>query len=297
MSSVRVQSNAKVFSGVDRNALDFRICFYALCFIHHSHIAMVLLQIDFESHEDPKIRMYDHGKWKLFTTWFNLLYLAYFPLSLCCDMFERVERPLKYLGKFRNELFTTILFPATLYADAMFWRVWTIDTELIAPKGVDPLIPWYSQYSMHVVSLVVAVVDLLVVPRARPKSMVPGLALNTVFIVTYGGVTCYDIAHGMYIYPLLKRFSSLDLLLFLLYSIISNYFFYTLQWCIVDVVWKKKDDTKKKNYTSKQSTGYYAKDKCKVYDIYGIRAVFVCSRCVTGGAAHDRPATASVGCS
>ncbi|KAG6458448.1 androgen-dependent TFPI-regulating protein [Manduca sexta] len=223
------------------NLLRVRLWFYTFAYIHLVSVASWLLTIDFSKFDDPSIRQYQSTRWKLITAWFNLFSLVYFPTCFYCDWRELRgdvrRRHVKFLNQFRNLCFSSILFPTTAFGDILFWRVWNKDRELIAPPNIDDIVPFWSQHCMHTVSLVVMLLDLVLVPRERPKSVVPGIIILSTFLGSYTFVCVQSYMQGEYIYPGLKLFTGHKFFVLVTYVFIENFFYYFSQWLIIDMVW------------------------------------------------------------
>ncbi|KAJ0175718.1 hypothetical protein K1T71_008877 [Dendrolimus kikuchii] len=221
--------------------LKVRLWFYFLSYVHLVTIAGLLLTIDFSNAEDPRIKQYQETRWKLLTAWFNLITLLYFPTCFYCDWRElRGEantKHVKLLNQFRYLAFTGILLPTTAFGDILFWRIWNKDRELIAPAEIDTLVPFWTQHCMHTISLVIMLIDLVLVPRERPKNMFVGFGVLTTFLTVYIFVCTRSFLHGELIYPGLKLFTGYKFLILVAYVYIENFFYYTSQWLIVDIVW------------------------------------------------------------
>ncbi|CAH2232921.1 jg12424 [Pararge aegeria aegeria] len=199
----------------------------------------LLLVKDFENSEDETIRVYAKSKWKLITTWFNLLSFGYIPVCIYCDLRELTENGTKHLKMFmgiRDFLFTSFVLPTTAFADILFWRLWYHDRELMFPQSVDNVIYYWEQHSLHTLSLVFVIFDLLFVRRERPKSMVPGIVAMLGFISIYIAVCVHSVANEEYLYPVLKKFSPSKLLVLTIYTLTSVLFYHTGQWLVIDFI-------------------------------------------------------------
>ncbi|CAG4972317.1 unnamed protein product [Parnassius apollo] len=200
--------------------------------------------------QDPQIGAYIHMRWKLITCWFNLLTMLYFPVCLYCDWKERHgqwnSRRVAMLRQLKDRVMTSILFPVTLFADFMFWRMWHKDLTLIAPPRIFAYLPYWAQHSLHTVSMVIMVLDLLLVPRRRPHSMWPGVLIMLSFLATYMSMCMTSLRNGYVVYSIFEIFDGFKLLLLALMVITECLFFYSIQWCVIDVVWGNKVNKKLK---------------------------------------------------
>ncbi|XP_072938826.1 androgen-dependent TFPI-regulating protein-like [Epargyreus clarus] len=228
--------------------LNVRLCFYTVAFIHLVIAAVVILSIDMSSDGDPRVSAYFILRWRLLTCWFNLITMAYFPACLYCDWKEKRgqgdDRRVIMVRKAKDLVMTSILFPTIMYADIIFWRLWNKDPSLIAPLKIFEYLPAWAHHSLHSVSMVVVVLDLLLVPRRRPDSLLPGLALMTAFFSTYCAVLFLSHRNGSSIYTLIDVLDSHKRLVLLLYSYIEYLFYFMTQWCIIDLIWGRRKTQK-----------------------------------------------------
>ncbi|XP_026483429.1 androgen-induced gene 1 protein-like isoform X2 [Vanessa tameamea] len=175
------------------NVLKFRLAVHILTLTHSIIVTLKLLNIDFDSSDDPEVRQYSKLKWKLITAWFN-------------------------------------------FGDILFWRIWNDNRELIMPPSAENYITVWDQHSMHTVSLIFVLYELILVHRERPKSYKSELIAMFTFLNVYCLVCIISMLNGEYIYPCLKIFSNGNLFVLLIYTYISNLFYYTSQWVIVDLI-------------------------------------------------------------
>ncbi|XP_034826827.1 androgen-dependent TFPI-regulating protein-like [Maniola hyperantus] len=227
--------------------LNLRLCFYGVALLHLVFAAFTILPIDMSNDEDPRVSVYIRVRWKLLTCWFNLLSIAYLPIALYCDWKEKKgewdKENVRTLRKIRDFMMTSILFPTTMYSDYFFWRMWTKDPALIAPVAIFKYLPPWAHHSLHTVSGVMVLLDILFLPRKRPKSILPGLMGLFAFCSIYSAVLVMSYYSGEVVYSFLDIFSRSQLCLLGLLAFTEHVFFYTLQWCIIGLVWGKPTDT------------------------------------------------------
>ncbi|XP_047509616.1 androgen-dependent TFPI-regulating protein-like [Pieris napi] len=228
--------------------LSVRICLNSAAFVHLVVVALVLLNVDMSTDNDPNVRVYTIVRWLLLTIWFNFVFLTYYPICIYCDWMERNGRwedeRARVLRKIRDVVMTSILLPTTLYCDTLFWRTWNNDRALIAPVGIFAYLPHWTHHSLHTISGVLVILDLIMVPRKRPPSILPGAIVTTIFTSVYTATVAVSYANGIVVYAVLNMFSRFQVWLLILMSYLELYFFYTLQWCLIDIVWGKKTEMK-----------------------------------------------------
>ncbi|CAH0714194.1 unnamed protein product, partial [Brenthis ino] len=177
--------------------LTVRLWFYGFATFHLIFVAIMVLPIDMSKDEDPRVSVYIRVRWKLITCWFNLISLAYFPICFYCDWKEKHgkwdEKRVKTFRIIRDNIMTTILFPVTMYSDVTFWALWMKDPALIAPVSIFVYLPIWAQHSLHTVSAVMIVLDLLLLPRRRPHNLLAGMCGVLAFAVVYSAVLAWYI--------------------------------------------------------------------------------------------------------
>ncbi|XP_026483421.1 androgen-induced gene 1 protein-like isoform X1 [Vanessa tameamea] len=222
------------------NVLKFRLAVHILTLTHSIIVTLKLLNIDFDSSDDPEVRQYSKLKWKLITAWFNFLGTGYLIISIYCDWEalkgNKNSKYVQMLNKINSFTFTSIIFPTTAFGDILFWRIWNDNRELIMPPSAENYITVWDQHSMHTVSLIFVLYELILVHRERPKSYKSELIAMFTFLNVYCLVCIISMLNGEYIYPCLKIFSNGNLFVLLIYTYISNLFYYTSQWVIVDLI-------------------------------------------------------------
>ncbi|XP_045447242.1 androgen-dependent TFPI-regulating protein-like [Melitaea cinxia] len=222
-------------------SLKIRLFLYIVTFVHAVFMSLKLFNIDFGSSDDPNMRQYSKLKWKLITAWFNLVTLGYLVICIYCDWTELTENTksihiYKKLKKIKSFSFSSVIFPTTAFADILFWTIWHHKKELMMPLSADKYITIWDQHSMHTVSLIFVLFELIFVNREKPKNKVAEIFVMITFITLYIITCLVSLLNGEYVYPCFKLFSFYKLLLLMLYTYISHLFYYTIQWAIVDLI-------------------------------------------------------------
>ncbi|CAG4974007.1 unnamed protein product [Parnassius apollo] len=210
-------------------------------------MAVILLNKDFASSKDPNIMIYTKLRWKLITTWFNILTIPYILLCIYCDWHELTKANvphIKTIMNIRNFYFTNLILPATLFPDVLFWNLWYTNRELLMPLSVDKYVSLWEQHSMHTASLVFVILDLVLVPRQKPSNYRWGIIILSTYLCAYILVCLQSLLKEEYVYPGLKMFSTFRLILLGIYFCMGHYFYYLGQWFVIDLLWGQKCNVK-----------------------------------------------------
>lgn len=223
--------------------LNIRLLWNSLAFVHLVVTAVVTLNIDVSGDEDPLVRTYGHMRWKLITCVFNIISLAYLPLCLYCDWCEkRDEEPLhvESLRVLRDVVMTAILMPITTFSDVTFWLLFGSYSSIMAPPRVFEYLPYWAQHSLHTISMVVTIVDLLLTPRRRPDSMKARLVVMMCFATVYCVMVYASLLKGEAVYAFLATASdTLLIAVFVSFHVILTICYYA-QWHFIDYVWGQR---------------------------------------------------------
>ncbi|XP_049696400.2 androgen-dependent TFPI-regulating protein [Helicoverpa armigera] len=223
--------------------LNIRLFLYSVAFVHQIVTAVVTLTIDMSKDEDPVVRNYMLVRWMLITCWFNVILLGYFPLCLYCDWYERKNEESPHVQKLRilrDVVMTSILVPITTFSDVTFWMLYRSYSNIIAPDRVWEYLPPWAQHSLHTISMVAVVIDLIITPRRRPDSMKTGLAVMFGFSNVYCLMVYIFLLFGIPVYAFLATASDVLLIaVFVGFHVVLITSFY-VQWQLIDYIWGRK---------------------------------------------------------
>ncbi|XP_049867928.1 androgen-dependent TFPI-regulating protein-like [Pectinophora gossypiella] len=220
--------------------LNTRLLLFTVSWVNLIINAINMLPRDLSIDDDPNVKIFEQLKWRFITTWFNLINLAYYPLCLYCDWKEKRgednERNVSKLRRIRDVLFTSIMFPTIMWADYTFWRLYNRDRTLITPDGVFKYLSSWEQHSLHTLSMVTLVFDLVLVPRRRPESLKRRLVLMTAFFVIYCSAILERYLQGELVYVVLGSLATAEILLLVVMFYLEYLFFFTSMWLAIDCI-------------------------------------------------------------
>lgn len=156
------------------------------------------------------------GRFK-FLTFINLLVsVLYYGLAVLSDVLiflglvkrnkEAISDRLP-ITKCRDFIFGSLIFPLSFIVTCAFWGVMAVDSELMLPSNLRPMIPIHGFYNhaAHSAPLLLAFLEMYFVQHPHYPSRASGSFFFTVFCVAYLSWIMW-IAHfaNIWVYPVLK---------------------------------------------------------------------------------------------
>lgn len=237
-SPAKVQ-DIKVFG---YSLLHIRLCWYSVSFLHLLVTAVVSLSVDVTVDEDPMVRAYSRVRWKLITFVFNVVILFYLPLYLYCDLqeyYDQLSPRVEKLRRILNEVMTVFLVPVTTFSDALFWLLYCTKPGIIAPPRLLKSLPYWAQHSLHTVSMVTVLMDLILTPRSRPRNMRKRALILMCLGIIYDLLVYACKLNGEYVYAILETVSFTSEILMYSAFVLSLPVIYYAQWYFIELVWGK----------------------------------------------------------
>lgn len=112
----------------------------------------------------------------------QVLYLC---LALLYDIVKKHPKGNEVIGKklklWKGYIFTSFVFPFTLFVSMMFWSVYTINREWVLPEVTDAVIPGWLNHSLHTNILILLAVEIFLTNQLLPsfKSAFLGISIIT----------------------------------------------------------------------------------------------------------------------
>ena len=107
----------------------------------------------------------------------------------------------------RDSLFGSLIFPVSFIVTFAFWGVMAVDSELMLPSNLRPMIPvngWYN-HAAHTAPLLVAFGEMFVIKHPKFPSRRRGCIIYTTFCVTYlSWIMWIALKANIWVYPVLK---------------------------------------------------------------------------------------------
>ncbi|XP_012546167.1 androgen-dependent TFPI-regulating protein [Bombyx mori] len=220
-----------------------RISFHFVAFVHLVVTAVVTLSIDTTVDADPRIRNYFYIRWMLLTCWFNLIMLCYLPIVIYCEwnscgLGSGGRKCIPLLKKIADVTMTSVVAPTTFMADIVFWTTMITNPEMMAPPKLFDYLPYWCQHSLHTVSAVVVIGDLILTPRRRPRNLAPRFTIMTAFYLFYLIVLYINYLNGQIVYNAIDSLPGSKIRTISLAVYTGYVVFFYLQWMLIDLVWR-----------------------------------------------------------
>ncbi|XP_055550865.1 androgen-induced gene 1 protein-like [Wyeomyia smithii] len=147
------------------------------------------------------------GIWKYLTIWNSAMQVIYFTLSLINDLIgsnELAPRRVPMTRKIKDYLFAAFVFPGAMLVAITFWGILAIDRELIHPKVLEPIFPYWLNHALHTNIVLFMLLELYTSFRQYP-SRKSGLAGLLTFGIGY--LTWLHVIHnhsGVWVYSVIE---------------------------------------------------------------------------------------------
>jgi len=157
--------------------------------------------------EELKLRKFSFGGKLIYLTFIDAIFHAcYHTIALINDFFGTNEAEPKHspvIRRIRDYIFTTFTFPLGMNVTILFWGLYAIDRELVFPRVMDPIYPWWLNHILHTNVFVFMAVEMFILYHhsSNRKAEMAGLSI---FIVAYiGWVHVVRLVAGAWVYPVL----------------------------------------------------------------------------------------------
>uniref|UniRef100_A0A668SCL9 Androgen-dependent TFPI-regulating protein n=1 Tax=Oreochromis aureus TaxID=47969 RepID=A0A668SCL9_OREAU len=185
-----------------------------------SWYAFIVKNLNDKDGEDlpPGIFVYG-GPWKYLTflNLVSLLQMTFFGLAAVNDL-QPGKKAESTLSKFKDFLFSVFAFPVGTFVVLLFWAIFAYDRELVYPATIDTFFPPWMNHAMHTFVLPILLGEVLVQPHAYPQTKRALTALGIVGLAYLSWIIWVYMSVGIWVYPLLGRFSAPGLVGFFFFN-------------------------------------------------------------------------------
>jgi hypothetical protein len=142
----------------------------------------------------------------LFCFLVQIIHACYHSIALVNDFIGTNEEKPKespLIRRIRDYIFATFAFPLGMNVSSLFWTLYSIDRELVFPKIVDPIYPWWLNHILHTNVFVLIVIELVILYHEYPSRKHELIGLTTFIIAYISWVHVIKLVADAWVYPVL----------------------------------------------------------------------------------------------
>ncbi|KAF2355861.1 FAR-17a/AIG1-like protein [Trinorchestia longiramus] len=189
------------------------------------------------------------GNYKFLTYLNVLLQLSYFSIALLNDIVgsdSRQSNKQCSLQRFRDWLFTTLVFPIGSFVAVVFWGLYFLDRELIFPASMDAWFPSWLNHLMHTLPLVAVIVETVIVYHSHQRGHSRLIPISVVYILYLSWLMYIRVMAGFWVYPVFEQLNTVGRIGFFFALTIPTMVLYVLGEKLHAAVWGSADSGQKK---------------------------------------------------
>lgn len=140
-----------------------------------------------------------------------LLQLSYFSIALLNDIIgsdSRQSSKQSGLQRFRDWLFTTLVFPIGSFVAVVFWSLYLFDRELIFPASMDAFFPAWLNHLMHTLPLAAVVLETVLVYHAHQRGHARLVPISVAYILYLSWLMYIRVVGGFWVYPVFEQLNT-----------------------------------------------------------------------------------------
>ncbi|KFV58761.1 Androgen-dependent TFPI-regulating protein, partial [Gavia stellata] len=167
------------------------------------------------------------------------LQAVFYGVSFLADVLRLIKklRCAKCVISSRDLLFSVLAFPVSTFVSISFWTLYTYNRELVYPKSLDGVIPFWLNHAMHTAVLPFAVLEILATPHRYPAKKKALILLGFVAFLYISWVLWIYSETGEWVYPLFALFSPAGLAAFFTGSLAVIVSFYNFGEFLNRMIW------------------------------------------------------------
>ncbi|CAK1548841.1 unnamed protein product [Leptosia nina] len=215
--------------------------------VQTANLSYLAIHLPPKTFDDPNLVVLKNLQPRFFTIWNVIIQIIYSAVSLWCEIStlknsEKGDFKLsKYVRRFRDVLFSSVMWPSTWVVAIVFWTLYNYDRDLIFPKHTEQLLNPVSNHIMHTLIVPFAIWELVYRQRREPKTHRKYFYHLVFHFALYFVVITYTfIERGIWIYPIFTKLYGTIFFPLIHISIcaiaLSAYF---IQWPLSDYIWQQ----------------------------------------------------------
>lgn len=177
-----------------------------------------------------------------FSSFFQILQLVYFCVAFVNDFIgsnevEIKKRPL--ITRARDYIFSSLALPLAFQVGVMFWSLFIIDRDLVAPKVWDAIFPIWLNHFIHTDIMIFIAIEMIIVYHHYPTIKNSLLGLIAFMLVYVGWEHIIYVNTGKWVYPVLASLNWAERIGFHMFNIAIPVGFYFLGRFLNNRFWNK----------------------------------------------------------
>jgi hypothetical protein len=122
----------------------------------------------------------------------------------------------------------------------IYWTLYAIDRELIAPKANAIFVPWYVKHFLHTGVAVCIIIESFILNHQYKGWRKEASVLVTSMVAYIGWINIVYIVTGFWVYPVLKTIGSIGRIGFYIGNIATSIFFYFIGFFLNKRFWSQR---------------------------------------------------------
>ncbi|KAM9364936.1 androgen-dependent TFPI-regulating protein [Pholidichthys leucotaenia] len=179
------------------------------------------------------------GPWKYLTFLNLLLQMTFFGVAATIDL-QPGKKTESTLSRCKDFLFSVYAFPVGTFVVLLFWSIFAYDRELVYPATIDTFFPPWINHAMHTIVLPVLFGEVVLQPHTYPQAKHALAALGVVGLAYLFWIIWVYLSVGIWVYPLLRHFSTIGLVGFFLFNMSVVTLLYLLGDKLNSHIWRKR---------------------------------------------------------
>ncbi|NWX16223.1 ADTRP protein, partial [Aegotheles bennettii] len=211
--------------------------YHCLAFVWYFFISYSITLIRTEDRPSEVFRY--GGQWKYLTVLNLVLQAVFYGVSFLADVLRLIKklRCAKSVISSRDLLFSVLAFPVSTFVCISFWALYTYNRELVYPKSLDGVIPFWLNHAMHTAVLPFSLLEIFATPHRYPAKKKGLILLGCVTFLYMSWVLWIYSVTGQWVYPLFALFSPAGLAAFFASSLVVIISFYNFGEFLNRMIW------------------------------------------------------------
>ncbi|XP_077299005.1 androgen-dependent TFPI-regulating protein-like [Arctopsyche grandis] len=222
--------------------LKMRTLFHGIALFHHiSALVLIETSLDITKGNINSTKDINDFKILFFSSWNFAIQMIFLMMAFICDIVKTKTQngskvnvsyeTMSKLASIRDFIFTTFVFPLSIFVGTCFWATYHIDRELVMPKEWDLVVPSYMNHAIHTNIIPIVILEMIIATKKVPNNHTKSLfCLGSITIVYFACFLCTYFVTGRWIYVLFKMFNWTQRMLSFIVIYGSVHIFYYMGW-------------------------------------------------------------------